>query len=202
MWDQPHLTQYGPARVDLTSALAAARAKHPARPVVFLSYPSIVPEEACQTRWIVDRAIHYVKERDRSRPFCLKVSFVDPHDPYDPPARFLDLIDPAAIPPPLASDDPTLLALLPRLRRIRFAQRAADVSPEEWRTVRRYYLASLAFIGEQVGCIRVALGAEGLAGCGPAGCRGRRDRVCAESGRRRLPLRHHLHCPGPTRSDP
>ncbi len=163
VWDQPHLTRYGPGRVDLTPALAAARAKHPARPAAFLAYPSVVPEEACQTRWIADRAIHYVKERDRSRPFCLKVSFVDPHDPYDPPARFLDLIDPAAIPPPLASDDPALLALLPRFRRVGFAQRAADVSPEEWCTVRRYYLASLAFIDEQVGRIRAALEAEGLA---------------------------------------
>ncbi len=42
------------------------------------------------------------------------------------------------------------------------SRRAADVSPDEWRTVRRYYLASLAFIDEQVGRIHRAL-ARGLA---------------------------------------
>jgi len=151
VWSMPHLEHYGPENYDLRDDLQHARRRYPRQEVVPLTYPSVIPEEACQTHWVVDRSIAFLEERDPSRPFFLKASFVDPHDPYDPPPRFLDLIDEASVPLPLQTDDPALLEALTRFRDIPFVKRFAGMTPEQWRTKRRYYLASLAFIDEQVG---------------------------------------------------
>lgn len=101
VWSMPHLSSYGRERRDLLAEVAEARRRHPPRTVTRLTYPSLVPEEACQTRWVMDRGLAFLEERDRQRPFFLYLSFVDPHDPYDPPARFLDRIVPERIPTPV-----------------------------------------------------------------------------------------------------
>lgn len=151
VWPMPHLDRYGREDVDLLALVREARKRFPPQPVAPLTYASIVPEEVCQTHWVIDRAIAMLEARDSSRPFFLKASFVDPHDPYDPPARFLDLVDETDVPLPLASEDPALNEVLERFARIPFVARFRDMTPEQWRTKRRYYLASVAFIDEQVG---------------------------------------------------
>ncbi len=151
VWPEPHLARYGPGGVDLRPALAAAKRRHPPKTVAPMTHPSIVPEAVCQTRWITDRAIQFIEERDSHRPFFLNVSYVDPHDPYDPPARFLELIDQELVPRPVRSEGPSLTELLARFSRLPFVRRFADCPEDAWVTMRRYYLASLAFIDEQVG---------------------------------------------------
>lgn len=151
VWGMPHLSHYGPEDRDLLPDLRKAQQRYPRKEVVPLTYPSVVPEEACQTHWVVDRAITFLEERDPSKPFFLKASFVDPHDPYDPPPRFLDMIPEDSVPLPCQSEDPALLDALARFRDIPFVKRFAHMTPEQWRTKRRYYLASLAFIDEQIG---------------------------------------------------
>ncbi|NOY81060.1 MAG: sulfatase-like hydrolase/transferase [Kiritimatiellaeota bacterium] len=163
VWPEPHLARYGPDGIDLRPALAAAKQRHPSRPVAPMTWPSVVPEEVCQTRWITDRAIRFLEERDSDRPFFLNVSYVDPHDPYDPPARFLELIDPELVPRRVRSDDPALAELSARFSRLPFVHRFADCGEDAWATMRRYYLASLAFIDEQVGRLLDFLEHTGLA---------------------------------------
>lgn len=164
VWEMPHLARYGPSGRDLNAAIRAARQRHPPQTRALLTWPSIVPEEACQTRWIADRAIAFLAERDRSRPFFLKASFVDPHDPYDPPERFLEQIDPARIQAPVGSADEGLQAVLARFAQVPFLKRFEGVGADEWRTIRRHYFASIAFVDEQVGRLLAQLEAEGLAG--------------------------------------
>lgn len=163
VWEMPHLARYGPTARDLNAEIRAARDQHPPQTRALLTWPSVVPEEACQTRWVGDRALAFLEERDRSRPFFLKASFVDPHDPYDPPERFLDLIDWEKIPAPVTSDDESLRQVFSRFEEVVFLQRFADVDAQEWRTIRHHYLASLAFVDEQVGRLCDYLEAEGLA---------------------------------------
>jgi arylsulfatase A-like enzyme len=163
VWPMPHLSSYGPCGRDLLAEVERARKSHPRRDVVPLTSTSIVPEEACQTRWVIDRAIAFLRDRDRTRPFFLKASFVDPHDPYDPPARFLEMIHEDRVPYPLDSADCALGAAVAKLRDIPFVARFAEMSPAQWRTLRRYYLASLAFIDEQVGRLLAWLRDDGLA---------------------------------------
>ncbi len=47
-------------------------------------------EETHPTRWVADRAIDFLRRRDRDNPFFLMVSFVRPHPPFDAPACFFD----------------------------------------------------------------------------------------------------------------
>ncbi|MDH7571250.1 MAG: sulfatase-like hydrolase/transferase, partial [Armatimonadota bacterium] len=137
------------------------REKHPPRLAAPLAYSSIVPERASQTRWVGDRACAYL--HSAQLPFFLYVSFVAPHDPYDPPARFLDLVDPARLPRPLPAEwenDPLAPSLF---RRVPVAKRFATTGEREWTEIRRHYLASVAFIDEQVGRVLDALEARGIA---------------------------------------
>ena len=163
VWGFDHLADYGGTGRDLRPAVAAAKKKYPPKPRAPISYPSIVPEEACQTRWNVDRAIAFLDERDKGRPFYLKVSFVDPHAPYDPPERFLDFIDPDSVPPPVHSDDDALHQAIARFDDVKFVGRFRDMTTEDWRTMRWHYFASIAFVDEQVGRLRAYLEAQGLA---------------------------------------
>lgn len=46
---------------------------------------SALPAAWHSSTWIADRTIHYLEQRDRTQPFCLWVSFPDPHHPFDCP---------------------------------------------------------------------------------------------------------------------
>ncbi len=162
VWSEPHLAEYGPGKIDLRPALEAAREKYPRRDITPMTHASIIPEEACQTRWIAERAMALLAERDPDRPFFLNMSFVDPHDPYDPPPRFLDLINHAAIPVPVCSEDAALGRTVQPLRNIGWNQRFAGCSRDDWLSMRHYYLASLAFLDEQVGRLMTWLQEQGL----------------------------------------
>ena len=35
------------------------------------------------SQYMVDRAIHFLKNRDKHRPFFCMMSIIDPHDPYE-----------------------------------------------------------------------------------------------------------------------
>lgn len=52
------------------------------------------------TSWVGRHAVNFLNQYESSgKPFFLKVSFHRPHSPYDPPQRFLDMIDPSKLPP-------------------------------------------------------------------------------------------------------
>lgn len=42
------------------------------------------------TNWTTDRALDFLGKRDPTRPFFLTVSYVRPHQPYDPPQHYWD----------------------------------------------------------------------------------------------------------------
>lgn len=160
VWPTPHLREYGPERENLLPLVQAAARRHPPNPAARLAWPCIVPEEATQTRWIGDLASDGI--RRLPAPFYLYASFVAPHDPYDPPARLLGHVDASRIPapiPPAWQNDPLAPALF---RNCAGLQGLAGLCPDEWITMRRYYLASVAFIDEQVGRILRAIEDRGL----------------------------------------
>jgi arylsulfatase A-like enzyme len=55
--------------------------------------PSNLPEKWHSTQWIGDRAMRHLEDWTAGGNL-LTVSFVKPHHPFDPPARWLDLYDP------------------------------------------------------------------------------------------------------------
>lgn len=57
----------------------------------WVARPYELPEKFHPTNWVVTRAIDFLKKRDKDMPFFLKMSFVRPHSPYDPPKYYYDM---------------------------------------------------------------------------------------------------------------
>ncbi len=57
-----------------------------------------LPETPHPTNWTGDTAVNFLNTWEGRQPFFLKVSFIRPHSPYDPPARFLKMYEHAALP--------------------------------------------------------------------------------------------------------
>ena len=73
---------------------------HGATPNGWIGRPSHLPEEQTHTFWCVSRAIEFLERRDRSAPFFLNVSFIDPHPPFTPPTWLFKRYDEMDLPEP------------------------------------------------------------------------------------------------------
>ena len=121
--------------------------------------PFVMPERLHATKWTGDTAVNYLESYDRDQPFFLKVSFIRPHSPYDPPERLMRKYKGAAI---------------PQARAAKWAQKYEPRSGpdnEIWhgklpaaeiRRSREGYYASVEFVDEQVGRILAALEKKGM----------------------------------------
>ncbi|GAA0120379.1 arylsulfatase [Clostridium perfringens] len=56
------------------------------------------------TNWVVNESIDFLRRRDTSKPFFLKMSFVRPHSPLDPPKFYFDMYNDEDLPEPLMGD--------------------------------------------------------------------------------------------------
>ena len=64
--------------------------------------PAGVPAELHQTTWCAERTIEFMRERRAAdTPWLACVNIYDPHPPFNPPQRYRDRYDPAAMPGPL-----------------------------------------------------------------------------------------------------
>jgi len=118
-----------------------------------------LPENLHATRWTGDTAVNFLKTYERPEPFFLKVSFIRPHSPYDPPGRCLKQYESTAIPKAVAGD---------------WAKRyepRSDASNDIWhgkmpaeevRQSREAYWASVSFVDEQIGRILETLDQRGI----------------------------------------
>jgi arylsulfatase A-like enzyme len=71
------------------------------------TWHSALPAAWHSSSWIGDRAVNFLEQRDRSKPFCAWVSFPDPHQPFDCPAPWSKLYDPKDMPiPQTHGEDP------------------------------------------------------------------------------------------------
>ena len=134
-------------------------------------YESIdVPDEAYFDGMIAAQAITELNALSKhDAPFFLAVGFVKPHLPFNAPAKYWDLYDPAAI--SLASYD-RLPTDAPEeanhnwgeLRNYRGVPEAPEpVSEELARTLRHGYYAATSYVDAQVGKVLQALDDQGLA---------------------------------------
>ena len=79
---------YGDGRGDMKNRLLwESHRDHKGAPQV---WSSKLPVAWHNSTWIADRAIAYLQE-DREQPFCLWVSFPDPHHPFDAPEPWASL---------------------------------------------------------------------------------------------------------------
>jgi arylsulfatase A-like enzyme len=115
-------------------------------------------------------AVNFIERWDKRAPLFLEIGFPGPHEPYDPPPRFLEMYQDKT--PPTRVFEPEELAAKPP-EQIRF-KKFFETSPNENRIdfsnatdediarMRRHYYANVTAIDEKIGQIFAALEAKGM----------------------------------------
>ncbi|MGB1008457.1 MAG: sulfatase family protein [Thiolinea sp.] len=149
---------------------------------------SAMPVECHYNTWITDRAVDFLAQRKgqgddgEAEPFCLFVSYPDPHHPFDPPADYADRYNPDEMPLPdvpeqdLQSRPPYCEGLFPKGQGFRKLYWQADesaeagstittedISDESMRTAIAYTHAQVEMIDDGVGRMLTQLRESGVA---------------------------------------
>jgi arylsulfatase A-like enzyme len=126
-------------------------------------YVSPITPEAHDTTFITECALDFLDRQSQDTPFICHVSYVDPHDPYNPPEPYASLFDPVDMPeasepewkvlgpPCLADFQDTYLG---------FKQIADD--PGAIRVLRALYHGQLKLMDDQIGRLLDKLKESGL----------------------------------------
>ena len=61
------------------------------------TWSSDLPPEWHSTHWVTEKTQAYLRTADPDQPFCAWVSFPDPHHPFDCPAPWSEMYDPATV---------------------------------------------------------------------------------------------------------
>ncbi|MDQ6760496.1 MAG: arylsulfatase [Acidobacteriota bacterium] len=108
----------------------------------------VLPERLHPTTWTGDTAVNFLRTYERPEPFFLKVSFIRPHSPYDPPAGWMKKYEGANIPPAVAGD--WAQRYIPRSGPDNDIWHGA-VPPGEIRQSRQAYYGSVSHVDDQIG---------------------------------------------------
>ena len=103
------------------------------------------PKEDAQTFWITDRAVDFLGQRDRTRPFFLFVSYLDPHSPSHLCEPYWNLFDADKMPlPPSFKQDPA--------KPLRSAENRHEVNdPQIVKAMTAAYLAKVTMVDDNIG---------------------------------------------------
>lgn len=115
---------------------------------------SVLPTDAFEDVYIGRQAAQWVAQIPNDFPWYYFVSFVGPHDPFDPPTEYADRFRSAAMPPAL---DDTMEGKPSYIRK-----RCRKMSPEDIAVMRRQYCASIQVVDDGVGTILEALEKRGM----------------------------------------
>jgi arylsulfatase A-like enzyme len=127
-------------------------------------YPVLnhLPPELQSTQWVVNRSLEFLRYRDRTQPFFLWVSLLDPHPPTSTIEPYYSMYDDEDIPDPVfpewASDDCAPYSIY----RSRLAFNAASMSRREMRKMRGVYYGMITYIDHQLGRLFGRLQLDGL----------------------------------------
>ncbi len=162
-WPVPHLSES--ERSDWQRAFDAVRKPLRDASSWELMYPSPLPPELQQTTWITDNGLDFMTRHLREHPdtpFFCHLSYVAPHDPYDPPEPYASLYSPREMPPPLPAGwrERGSKTLLQKQRFAGFDQIVDQ--PEIVQRLRAYYHGSLRLIDDQLARVEAFLDAQGL----------------------------------------
>jgi arylsulfatase A-like enzyme len=112
--------------------------------------PFALPERLHATTWTGDTAVNYLRDYQRPEPFYLKVSFIRPHSPYDPPERFMKMYADAALP---AARVGKWAARYEQRNSSRDDIWRGKLTDAEIRRSRQGYYGSISHVDEQIGRI-------------------------------------------------
>ncbi|MQA01601.1 MAG: sulfatase-like hydrolase/transferase [Streptosporangiales bacterium] len=145
------LDDYGPDHRDLRAEIERARksvrwATADCPEADSEAYPLPFPAEVSQSAWITDRALEFIAGVPAQTPLFAHVSYVQPHNPFAPPAEYVPRVATDRIPEPLGAEwlpDHTP-AYFDRYPEPSWADRS-------WRHDRRMYFADLAHLDAELG---------------------------------------------------
>ncbi|MCL4544191.1 MAG: sulfatase-like hydrolase/transferase [Chloroflexi bacterium] len=122
-------------------------------PITFVENETPVTLDSFQTPFITDKALGFLRSRERSSPFFLFVGYVDTHAPFrDHPQRLVDHYLSADLQPlPIEPPDTSRA----------WARFVPPADPEQRRRDLAQYYAAVSFIDEQVGRLIDELEAQG-----------------------------------------
>ncbi len=94
-----------------------------------------------------DKGIDFLQRQEGEQPFCCFISASEPHDPYIPPAGFLDMYDVASteLPETLRAEPTGKPELVARMRSC-----WTSLTDDDWRTIRACYRAMITFLDQQM----------------------------------------------------
>ena len=118
------------------------------------SHDSVLPVEDFEDIYIGRRAAQWIETIPGDFPWHLFVSFVGPHDPFDPPTEYAERYRDAAMPPAI----PAAMEGKPEW----VCRRVRSLEPQEVAVTRRQYCAALELIDDQVGLMLDALERRGM----------------------------------------
>ncbi len=122
----------------------------------WVARPWIYDEMEHPTNWAVTKSLEFLRRRDRSLPFFLKVSFVRPHPPWDAPQAYFDMYADKTLRPPAMGD----WAEQTPSRQYDSYLGCGDA--ELRRQAMAGYYASITHMDHQIGRLMLALGEEGV----------------------------------------
>ncbi|SEQ00827.1 Arylsulfatase A [Streptomyces sp. yr375] len=146
----PELEDYGPDHENLRDEILDAQSRYPQ--TAQLAYELPLPAEVSQTAWITDRACEFLRHTPDGDVFA-QVSYVQPHNPFTPPADYVDRVHVDAIPEPIPAEwqqDP-----IPYFAQERY--KSASYDDSDWRRERQLYFADLAHLDHEIGRLRRVL---------------------------------------------
>ena len=118
------------------------------------SHDSVLPTDAFEDTYIGRRAAEWIESIPDDFPWHLFVSFVGPHDPFDPPSEYGNRYRNANM-PEVVQDSMTGKAAW-------VGKRVIDIEPEEVAVTRRQYCGAIELIDDGVGLILNALKRRGM----------------------------------------
>ena len=126
---------------------------------------SDVPLEHQIDRWVSDRTIEFIEHRDASKPFAVMVGFPGPHCPYDPPQKYLDMVDTDKLGVFINETDESGRLKSSFVSNNKLPWNGVDYSEftiEQRRTVRTHYCALVKQVDDCVGDIIQSLKKQGI----------------------------------------
>ena len=128
-------------------------------PNSYRAAPYALPEELHPTCWTASVAERFLAGYDGSAPFFMKVSFVRPHSPYDPPKRWKGYYESRDLPSPCEG-------AWSERNRVRDTDKdtlwRGDLGKEQVRQSRQGYYGSVSFVDEQIGRMLETLERRGM----------------------------------------
>ncbi|MCD6507869.1 sulfatase-like hydrolase/transferase [Candidatus Poribacteria bacterium] len=123
----------------------------------YIPQPAQMPARLHGTNWVGDRAVEFIRNADRSRPFFLWASFIHPHPPFSPPTPWNKLYRAALMPLPKRPDGFETLHTYMNRYQNRYKYRDNGIDNNLLRVMKAYYYACISFIDFQIGRILEAL---------------------------------------------